>query len=393
MTPMPAIVIVGGGVGGLSAALGAAELGCSDVVVLERQHLASGSSALSAGVYNIQATDPLNIEIRVKARRLLDLFEQENGLHVSRIGHLRLGRRPEHLELFAETLALQRQLGEEPSRLLEPEEARELVPHLRIDDVLGAIFNPRDGHIDGPLLCNVMAERAQALGVRIVPRAEVVGAERTPGGRHRLRTASGEVYEADVVMNAAGPWAQHVGELLGAPLPLVNQVHDIIKVKLPAAVDYVVPMVQEYIPGDEEAVYFRQDGPDSLIAGMHTYEVVERFGAADPDDYRKTIPWESWEEASVRVSERLLVDGLGFEPGWTGLYPLSADGQFVVGPYAADDSIIALGGFGAAGVNSGITLGRVGAEWALFGEARSLSEAEQLLPDRESLQRAAAAGA
>jgi glycine/D-amino acid oxidase-like deaminating enzyme len=383
----PAIVIIGGGVGGLSAALGAAELGCSDVVVLERQHLASGSSALSAGVYNIQATDPLNVEIRVKARRLLDLYERENGLHVSRIGHLRLGRRPENLELFAETIELQRELGEETSHLLEPEEARRVVPHLRIDDVLGAIFNPRDGHIDGPLLCNVLAERAQALGVRVVPRAEVVRAGRTAGGRHRLTTATDEAYEADVVMNAAGPWAQRVGGLLGAPLPMVNQVHDIIKVKLPPAVDYVVPMVQEYIPGDEEAVYFRQDGPDSLIAGMHTYDVVERFGAADPDDYRKTVSWEAWEEASVRVSERLLVDGLGFERGWTGLYPLSADGQYVVGPYAADDSIIAVGGFGAAGVNSGITLGRVAAEWAIFGEARTLRGAEQLLPDRDSLSR------
>lgn len=386
----PAVLVIGGGVGGLSAALAAAELGCTDVVLLERRHLAAGSSALSAGVFNIQATDPLNLEIRVNARRLIDAFERENGMHVARIGHLRLGRRPEHLSLFAETLAIQQELGEEQSQLLEAEQIRNLVPDLRVDDVLGAIFNPRDGHIDGPLLCNVLAERAQALGVRIVPRAEVVDAGRRIGGGHRVRTAGGDTYEADVVMNAAGPWAEHVGELLGAPLPLVNQVHDIIKVKLPAGIDYVMPMVQEYIPGDEEAVYFRQDGPDSLIAGMHTYDVVERFGAADPDDYRKTIPWESWEEASVRVSERLLIDDLGFEPGWTGLYPLSADGQFVVGPYEADTSVIAVGGFGAAGVNSGITLGRVAAEWAVLGEPRSLRNADQLLPDRDGLLRAIA---
>jgi sarcosine oxidase subunit beta len=145
-------------------------------------------------------------------------------------------------------------------------------------------------------------------------------------------------------------------------------------------------MVQEYIPGDEEAIYFRQDAPHSLICGEHTYSIIESLGSEDPDDYRRTIPWETWEAVAERVSARLQIEGLGFEPGWTGLYPISADGQFIFGPYEHDPSIIAAGGMGGNGLTSGVALGRVATEWAVFGEPQTVSGTEVLLPDRPSLR-------
>jgi glycine/D-amino acid oxidase-like deaminating enzyme len=387
----PSVLVIGAGAAGTSAALRAAELG-SEVTVLERAHIASGSSGLSAGVFNINATDRLNLEIRVRTRAQLDLLERENGLHLARIGHLRLGRNERHAKLFEQVIEMQRELGvEQPSTLLEPEQIREIVPDLKLDDVLVGLWNPRDGHMDGPLLCGAIAERAQALGARILPKHPVTGWSKR-GARHVLTTPEGE-FEADVIVNAAGPWAEAMGEMLESPLPLVSQVHDVIKVKLPEGFGYRVPMVQEYIPGDEVAIYFRQDGPDSLICGEHTYSVVEDLGSADPDDYRKSIPWETWEGVAKRVSERLPVPKLGFEPGWTGLYPISADGSAVIGPYDHDPTIVAAGGLGGDGVTSGVTLGRVAAEWAVLGEPQLISGGEALLPDRPSLKQQASVGA
>ena len=304
----PSIAVVGAGVAGLSTALRAAELGC-EVTVIEREHPAAGSSGLSAGVFNINSTELLQVEVRVQTRALLDRFERENGLHLARIGYLRLARNESHVAMFEEVVALQRELGVEPSRIVDPARAKQIVPHLRTDDLVAAIHNPRDGHMDGPLLCGVLAERAEAAGATVLHRTRVSGHQRA-GGRHRLLTSAGEV-EADVVVNAAGPWAAEVGELLGRPLPLVNQLHEVIKVQLPPAVDYTVPMVQEYIPGEEEAGYFRQDGPSSMIAGMHTYAALDRLGSADPDDYRRSVTWDTWEAVAKHVSERLVVDGLG----------------------------------------------------------------------------------
>jgi sarcosine oxidase, subunit beta len=381
----PSVAVIGAGVAGLSAALRAAELGC-EVTVVEREHPASGSSGLSAGIFNINSTEPLQVEVRVRTRALLDRFEAENGLPLARIGYLRLARNEAHVKLFEEVIALQRELGVEPSRIVDLERVREIVPDLRTDDLVAAIHNPRDGHMDGPLLCGVLAERAEAEGARILHRTRVVGYQRGGGGRrHRLLT-DGDPVEADVVVNAAGPWAMEIGELLGHPFPLVNQLHEVIKVSLPPEVDYTVPMVQEYIPGEEEAGYFRQDGPHSLIGGMHTYERLDRLGSADPETYRRSVAWDTWEAVAQHVSNRLMVDGLGFETGWTGLYPISADGEYVVGPYGADETVIACGGFGGQGLTAGVSVGALAAEWAVHGEPRGLPGATAWLPDRPGLQ-------
>jgi sarcosine oxidase subunit beta len=146
-------------------------------------------------------------------------------------------------------------------------------------------------------------------------------------------------------------------------------------------------MVQEYIPGEGEAGYFRQDGPDSMIAGMHTYAALDRLGSADPETYQKAVTWETWEAVAQHVSNRLQVEGLGFETGWTGLYPISADGDYVVGPYEADPTVIACGGFGGQGLTAGVSVGPIAAEWIVHGEPRSLPGAAAWLPDRPGLAR------
>ncbi len=378
----PSIAVIGAGVAGLSTALGAAERGC-EVTVIERGQPAAGSSSRSAGIFNICATEPLQVEVRVRSRELLDKFERENGLPLARIGYLRLARGDSHVRLFEDVIGTQRELGAEPAQIVDPARVREIVPDLRTDDLVAALYSPRDGHMDGPRLCGVLAERAQAEGATLLHPVRVTGHEAVNGG-HRLLTDAGPV-DADVVVNAAGPWATEVGELLGRPLPLVNQRHEVIEVKLPAGVGYTVPMVQEYIPGEEEAGYFRQHGRGSMIAGMHTYAALDRLGSADPETCLESGAWETLETVARRVGDRLRIEGLAFEPGWRGLYPISADGEYVIGPYEADPTVIACGGFGGQGLTAAISVGPIAAEWAVHGEPRSLPAATAWLPDRDGL--------
>ncbi len=379
----PSIVVIGAGVAGLSTALHAAELGC-EVTVIERDRLASGSSSRSAGIFNISSTELLQVEVRVRTRERLEKFERENGLRLERIGYMRLARSDSHLKMFEDVIALQRELGVEPAEIIEPARLQEIVPHLRTDDLLGAIYNPRDGRLDGPQLCGILAARAKVEGTKIVQGARVEAHE-VARGRHRLRTGAGSL-EADVVVNAAGPWATEVGELLGHPLPLVNQVNEVIRVKLPATVDYTVPMVQEYIPGEERAGYFREDGPGAMIAGMHTYSALEEADSADPDTYQESVAWETREAVAEHVGNRLRVEGLDFEPGWAGLYPIALDGGYVVGPYEADPTVVACGGFSGQGLIAAVSVGPVAAEWIVSGEPRSLPGAAAWRPDRPGLR-------
>lgn len=379
----PSVAVIGAGVAGLSTALHAAELGCA-VTVVERDRPASGSSSRSAGVFNISSTELLQVEVRVRTRELLDRFERENGLPLARIGYMRLARKDSHVRMFEDVIALQRELGVEPAEIVDPAQVKEMIPDLRTDDLVAAIHNPRDGCVDGRQLCGVLVARAEAGGTRVLEGARVRGHE-AANGRHRLLTDGGPV-EADVVVNAAGPWAMEVGELLGHPLPLVNQVNEVIRVGLPAAVDYTVPMVQEYIPGEERAGYFRQDGPGGMIAGMHTYSALEELGPADPETYQQSVAWHTREAVARHVGNRLQVEGLSFEPGWAGLYPISTDGEYVVGPYEADPTVVACGGFSGQGLTAGVAVGSVAAEWIVRDEPRSLPGAAVWLPDRPGLR-------
>ena len=379
----PSVAVIGAGVAGLSTALRAAELGCA-VTVIERDRPAAGSSSRSAGVFNISSTELLQVEVRVRTRELLDKFERENGLRLARIGYARLARNESHVKMFEDVIALQRELGVEPAEIVDAAALKEMVPHLRTDDLVAAIYNRRDGCMDGPQLCGVLAERAQAEGARILPGTRVRGHE-AANGRHRLLTDAGAV-AADIVVNAAGPWAMEVGELLGHPLPLVNQVNEVIRVGLPPAVGYTVPMIQEYIPGEEQAGYFRQDGPGSMIAGMHTYSALGGAGSADPETYQESVAWETEAAVAEHVGNRLQVEGLAFEPGWAGLYPVSADGEYVVGPYDADPTVIACGGFSGQGLTAAVSVGPLAAEWIVHGEPRSLPAAAAWQPDRSGLR-------
>lgn len=380
----PSILVIGGGVAGLSTALRAAELG-GDVTVVEQAHLASGSSGLSAGVFNINATDPLNVEIRIRCRELLGRFEAENDMHLARIGHLRLAKLEEQVPLFEETIETQRALGVEPSTILTREEISGLVPDLRTDDLVAGLFNPLDGHMDGPLLCGVLAERAKAAGATILQRTQVKDVDRGPRKRHRVTTDNGTL-DADIVVNAAGAWADRVGDMLGCAVPLMSQLHEVVRVRVPGGLPYIIPMIQEYIPGYEEAGYMRQDGPDSLIAGLHTYSVLEDLPSENPDDYSRTVREQYVEDVAQNVMERLPIDTLQFQAGWTGLYPISKDEQFIVGPYEADPTVITCGGMGGHGLTGGVAVGPLAAEYAVLGHAESISGAEAMLPDRATLK-------
>jgi sarcosine oxidase subunit beta len=115
---------------------------------------------------------------------------------------------------------------------------------------------------------------------------------------------------------------------------------------------------------------------------MHTYLVQEQLATADPDHYPRRVADSYVERVAEALTDRFLVDDLGFKPGWTGLYPLTMDGGFLVGPHEQDATVIACAGFGGTGVTSGPICGFIAAEWALLGEPVTIPGAGSLLPGR-----------
>ena len=380
----PSIAIVGAGVAGCGAALRAAQLGARNVTLIEAGHPGSGSSGLSAGVYNIQTVDPLDIEIRIRARELLFRLEAQRDLPLAKIGNVRVAYSDADMARLQTALDVQRSLGATDSLLVDRAGLAELVPDLATADLAGGLYGPNDGHLDGHLLCDALLTEARAAGIRLLSRTKVVGHERTSRG-HRLQTSDGDV-TADVVINAGGAWSGKIGQLLGVPVPLVPQVHEVVQVQLRRPLPYVVPMTNLYMPGmSGEGLYFRQDGPDSLIAGMHTYVIQDDAEIADPDAFRRRVGDGYLEQVAEALTERFLVEDLGFKPGWTGLYPLSPDGRCILGPHEQDPTVISCTGLGGVGVTMGSIAGFTAAEWAVTGRPTTVPGADALRPDRATL--------
>lgn len=382
------VVVIGAGTAGCGAARRAAELEAGSVTLIDKGTPGSGSSGRSAGVYHLQAIHPLDIEVRLRSKELLLHLEKVRGLPLRRIGALRVARSPEDVTRCRDALAIQQSLGPTDSRLIDAVEIQRLIPHLNCAGVRAALYGPTDGSLDGHLVCSALVDEARDLGAQLRAGTELVGYEKR-GTTHVLRTTTGTI-ECDVLINAAGAWATRVGAMIGHAARVDPEIHCVIRVSLPRPLGYAMPFVNFYVPGNAgQAVYFRQEGPE-LIAGLHSYDPTGHE-AADPDHYSMPNGDDYLVEVAQQLSEHLNIEGLGFRDGWCGLYPLSRDGLFQVGPYAADPSVIAVAGLGGVGVTTGAALGALAAEWGLLGTTRTVPEerARQMRPDRASLAQAA----
>jgi sarcosine oxidase, subunit beta len=380
----PAIGIIGGGAIGLTAAVHLARRGASNVTVLEKSHIAAGSSGLSVGIIETQYVDPLDIELRVRSMAFFRELERAHGLHVVHNGYLRLAHSDDDLRHFANSVEIQRCAGVADARVLEPAEIERIIPDLSLHGVVGGLFGPSDGFIDGHLYCGLLTELATSSRVRILTRQFVREAAVDEQGRHVV-VAGAEQFVFDYVIVAAGAWGEHVAGLFNAEMPLLPQRHQAVVVHLPRKLEYVMPSVMDYTPRTGDlGLYFRHERPGQLIAGVHTEEPLADL--ADPDHYRHSADPEFLETVAELLSARLpsLADA-SLDDGWAGIYPISADGRAQVGPAPHNPTIILAGAAGGSGIQLSPALGELAAEWVLDGEPRSITRATLLAPGRESL--------
>ena len=137
------VVVIGGGVIGLSAAYHLAASGVRDVVLVEKDELGSGSTCKAAGGVRAQFSDAVNIELGLRSLRTFETFREEFGQEIDlhQVGYLFLLDRPEHVALFEKSVSLQNELGV-PSRMIDVAEAKRLSPLIDTEGVLAAAYSP-----------------------------------------------------------------------------------------------------------------------------------------------------------------------------------------------------------------------------------------------------------
>ncbi|MBU2668079.1 FAD-binding oxidoreductase [Actinoplanes bogorensis] len=344
----PRIVIVGAGVAGLTTALELRRRTTSAITVLDRGGPGFGSSSRSAGVVETQYMSATDIATRSFGLRYFEDFATRYGTTLVRDGYLRLGATEADLDRFRDSVALQAELGITGPAVLTRAEVERRWPRLRLDGRAGALYGPADGHVDSYEFCLRAAAVLVSQGVTLRSGVTVTAADHDSSG-WILRTTAGPI-GADLVINAAGPWATQLGELLGAPVPVENQLRPKVKLTHTEALDQLVPFVMDYVPGSgTDGVYFRSETPHELFVGIHTEENLE--DPYDPDALLPEAPAAFVERALSLLPERLRVPaGLEVGPTWTGLYPMTPDGNPIAGPHPADPTVGLVIGGGGNGV-------------------------------------------
>jgi sarcosine oxidase subunit beta len=263
------IVIVGGGIQGLSLAYHLARKGVTDVSLIEMNTLGSGSSGKSAAIIGFAFQSERSLPMTLVSFSALMQFEQElgSGPDYEPIGCLLLGG-PRSTPGLTQRYALLQKLGID-SHLVDREAISRLTPGLNLEDVEVGLYNAREGSIDPHAIMMAYASYARRRGVELVEGVRATGLQIERGRVVGVHTTAGSI-TTPCVVNAAGFCAREVASWAGLDLPIKNLKRHIF-------VTGPVPFYNMSIPFTYDAEvswYMRREGP-GLIIGMGAVESDE----------------------------------------------------------------------------------------------------------------------
>jgi glycine cleavage system aminomethyltransferase T/glycine/D-amino acid oxidase-like deaminating enzyme len=357
------VVIIGGGIMGVSVAYHLAKLGWTDVLLLEKGELASGESAFAAGLVTQFHTSPTLMEIR---KYSIDLFS-ELGLF-EHVGSLRLASSEAQLKELQRNVSQAKAIGLDVG-IISAGEAVELFPGMTDKSLYGAVYLPRDGHLDPYTATTGLAAHAKELGVTMQTDARVTGIELSPRGEvSKVRTVRGDV-RTEIVVNATGIWGPQVAAMAGVGIPTTPVDHQHIALK--AVTDNVLPHETPCVRDPDNLVYLREEAGGLVVGG---YELDpharwidgtpwEHGGKALPGDFDRFEPLMEGLIRRLPFVERAEIVSLICHPG-----AYTPDSRPLLGPAPDVRGLwmaagLSLNGFGGAG-----GMGKVLAEWIVEGE-------------------------
>jgi sarcosine oxidase, subunit beta len=360
MREQATVVIVGGGVIGASVAYHLAVRGMTDVVVVERSGLGSGSTGRAAGGVRQQFSTETNCRLSMLSVAKLLSFQQDTGWdpRFVQVGYLFLLTRDEDWQDFQRNAAMQNQLGIDVE-LLSPHAAQALVPPLAVDDVVGATYCASDGHADPTQVCLGYASAARTRGVEIVPGTTVTGIAVEKGRVTAVETSNGRV-ETRFVVDCAGPWAGQIAALAGIEVPIAPYRRQLYYMERIPTIPETAPMVVDFA----SSMYFRPEGP-GLLLGMTDRKEPSSYSVQTDDAFLEMLI-----DQAVRRVPALAATGV--VRGWAGLYDVTPDANPILGPVAGVEGLLMAAGFSGHGFMHAPATGQLVAEMVLDGSAHSV---------------------
>jgi sarcosine oxidase subunit beta len=369
MTRTADVIIIGGGVIGCSIAYHLVRSGCRNVIIIEMEAIGSGSTGKCPGGIRQQFSSETNIKLSMESVNFFEHFEEETShpADFHQCGYLILATTTEELEAFRENINLQRRLGVEVD-LISPEDAREILPQLNIEDIVGAAYSPGDGYADPYSVVQGFASAARQMGAMIHQETEVTGVKIKGDKIEGVLTAGG-AFEVPVVIDAAGAYAGQIGKMINLDIPVRPSRRHLFVTAPLDGIPEDIPMVVDF----QNGFWFRREGP-GLIFGMRDPD--------EPEGFDTSVNWGFLADSlSQAACHRLpLLGDVGIARGQAGLHSDTPDYHAIIGPAPEIEGFYLACGFSGHGFMHSPAVGRLMAEIILTG--KSDLDISPLLPGR-----------
>lgn len=345
-------VVIGGGSTGASTFYHLALAGVERPLLIERGELASGSTGRAAGGIRFQFADEMNVRIMLRSAPYFEHWKEIIGRHLSYLpdlgfhqnGYLLLLSTETDVAGFTRATATQNALGV-PTRMLSPEEAREIVPQVDPTGLLAASFGPRDGYSAPEAFVQGMAAAGVALGGQVFTNCVVLGIDTSSDRVTGVVTSRGTIATERVICTA-GVWSRQIGAMVGIDIPVEGQLHTWHFSPVAGGLADGTPLTIDFSTG----LYCRREGP-GVMFGNNTNDLAEVLEVAS---HRLPFLTELPIQASV-----------------SGYYDVSPDHNAIVGGVEHPRGFYLATGFSGHGYMQGPALGEHLAELAL-GQKPSL---------------------
>jgi sarcosine oxidase, subunit beta len=369
------VVIVGAGVMGASVAYHLTARGWRDVLVIDRSTTAGqGSTGAATGGFRAQYGTAINVRLSLLAREKLLRFKEEIGADPGYLpaGYLWLATTEADLELLRDGLKVQRAAGLHEAVEVNSDDVRGINPAVEPDELAGGVFCPSDGFIAPLQILNGYLAAAARNGARVRWDTDVTGFVVGPGGRIVSVEASGGRIDAEIVVNAAGPWAAGIAELAGVSLPVT-----------PVRRQVASTVPTDVLPSGMPMTIFAGDGFHFRVRDGRVLLLWPASGSSGaPFDISVDPAWIAevtrLAHCRVPVLRKIAIDVAAC---WAGLYEMSPDKHAILGQAPDRDNFYFINGSSGHGVMHAPALGLLLAELICEGKFSSL-DAAALRPSR-----------
>ena len=361
------VVIIGGGIIGCSVAYHLADMGCKEVVLLERDQLTSGTTWHAAGLMTTYGSGSETIlGIRRHSMELYKRLEEETGQQTGfkPVGFIEVAAGEDRLEEYRRITNFNRLHGNDIQEL-SPAEVKELFPFAEIDDISAGFYAENDGRINPVDVTMALAKGARMKGAKIFQNTPVRGVLTHNGTVTGVRTDKGEI-RSEFVVNCAGMWARQLGEQSGVVIPNQAAEHYYLITDNIDGVSADLPVLED----PSVHAYYREE-TGGLMVGLFEPKCAPWKVGGIPDDFSFGELPPDWDRLTPFLESAMARVPVTMEAGirkfFCGPESFTPDLAPVIGEAPELRNYFVAAGLNSVGIITGGGYGRVVAHWILHG--------------------------